>query len=357
MTTAPTVTRSSVLRPSLSLSLVAAALLTVLACDGGGDEKKPGLPPARDGVAAPAIPGPPPKPEAQPAAGTPGATAGAPASTASRYVATALPKHSAELGPRMSGTLTAVMVEEGDRVKKGQQLFRLDSRGTRLGVAQAETALQGAAIARDNAQRELERQRVLAEKGTISAAVLERAEATYNSTVNGVSQAEVMLSMARRNTSDSAVVSPIDGIVARKLKSVGETVTMMPPTTVLLIQDHSVIELRTRIPESTLKHVKEGELITAHFTAIDVTREAKVVRIQPTVDPQTRTIEIVADVDNKDNLLRPGMYVEVELSPPTATASAADAKKPADSPAVQPDAKGPLAARRPKKPAPAKETP
>lgn len=348
MTTAPLASR-------LATALLGASLL--LACDSG--EKKAGLPPAKDGATAPAIPGPPPKPSTEvgvnPAA-TPGQNT---ASAANRYVATALPKHSAELGPKMSGTLTAVMVEEGEKVKKGQQLFRLDSRGTKLGVAQAETALQGATIARDNAQRELERQKQLAEKGTISAAVLERAEATYNTTVNGVSQAEVMLSMARRNTSDSAVTSPIDGIVARKLKSVGETVTMMPPTTVLLIQDHSTIELRTRIPEATLKHVKEGELITAHFTAIDATREAKVVRIQPTVDPLTRTIEIVADVDNSDNLLRPGMYVEVELAPPTAAAAdgkSAVADTKSDAKAAPAGAKGPLAAR-PKKPAPAKETP
>jgi multidrug efflux pump subunit AcrA (membrane-fusion protein) len=83
------------------------------------------------------------------------------------------------------------------------------------------------------------------------------------------------------------------------------------------------------------------------------------VRIQPTVDPMTRTIEIVADVDNKDNLLRPGMYVEVELTPPKAPAAdtksvAADTKSEAK--AAPAGAKGPLAAR-PKKPAPAKETP
>lgn len=341
--------------------LLAAALFTIitgitgtLACDNG--EKKVGLPPAREGAAAPAIPGPPPAPQTGTGTGagagpavttTPSATPGA-----SHYVATALPKHSAELGPKMSGTLTAVMVEEGDQVKKGQILFRLDARGIRLGVSQAETALQGATINRDNAKRELDRQKQLADKGTISAAVLERAEAAFNASVNGVSQAEVMLSMARHNTSDSSVSSPIDGVVAHKFKSVGETVTMMPPTTVLLIQDHSVIELRTRIPESTLKHVKEGDIITAHFTAVDATREAKVVRIQPTVDPLTRSIEIVADVDNKDNTLRPGMYVEVELSPPPAPAA-----PPAATLAAPPDAKGPVASARAKQPAAAKESP
>ncbi len=331
--------------PYYSRLLLVAALLT--ACDGGGEEKKSGLVPAKstDSATAPKIPGPPAKVQQPGTPGQPGASVVA--SAANRYVATALPKHSAELGPKMSGTLTAVMVEEGERVKKGQQLFRLDSRGTRLGVAQAEAALQGAVIARDNANRELERQRQLAEKGTISAAVLERAESAHTASLNGVNQAEVMLSMARRNTSDSAVASPIDGVVARKLKSVGETVTMMPPTTVVVIQDQSVIELRARIPETTLKHVKEGELITAHFSAVDVTRAAKVVRIQPTVDPTTRTIEIVADVDNADNVLRPGMYVEVELVPPPAPEPEPDAKA---------DTKSPVASVKRKRDA-AKETP
>ena len=256
--------------PYYSRLLLVAALLT--ACDGGGEEKKSGLVPAKstDSATAPKIPGPPAKVQQPGTPGQPGASVVA--SAANRYVATALPKHSAELGPKMSGTLTAVMVEEGDQVKKGQILFRLDARGIRLGVSQAETALQGVTINRDNAKRELDRQKQLADKGTISAAVLERAEAAFNASVNGVSQAEVMLSMARHNTSDSSVSSPIDGVVAHKFKSVGETVTMMPPTTVLLIQDHSVIELRTRIPESTLKHVKEGDIITAHFTAVDATR-------------------------------------------------------------------------------------
>jgi RND family efflux transporter MFP subunit len=329
--------------------LVATALLVPLACDRGDSEARPGLPPVRaeGGADGPKIPKPPPRPDGL-------AAADKTALAASRYVATALPKHSAELGPRMSGTLTAVLVEEGERVKKGQLLFRLDTRTTKLGVAQAETALQGATIQRDNAQRELERQRKLAESGTISPAVLERAEATYSTTANAIAQAEVALSMARRNTSDSGVVSPIDGIVTSKLKTVGETVTMMPPTVVIEVQDQSTIELRARIPEAELKTIREGEHITAHFAALGVARDATIVRIQPTVDAQTRTIEIVADVANADNLLRPGMYVEVELAA-LAVQAAATAPTPAAAPA--PESTTSLASATRKRPAGAKERP
>jgi RND family efflux transporter MFP subunit len=280
-------------------TLLAALLLA--ACS-SSEAKKPGLPPAKAESSAPAIPGPP----APSKAGLPGANTSADQATTGRFIATALPKHMAELGPKMSGTLSAVMVEEGDRVRKGQALFRLNTQSIQLNVSSADASLAGAKIARDNAQRELERQKLLAEKGTISAAVLERAESAFTAANNGVNQAEVGLSMAKRGNTDSAVYSPIDGIIAKKLKSVGETVTMMPPTVVVVVQDQSVLEVRARIPETALKTVKEGDMITAYFTALDINVPAKIVRVQPTVDPITRTIEIVADIDNKDGkLLRP----------------------------------------------------
>jgi RND family efflux transporter MFP subunit len=290
---------------TLSRLLITTALLLPFGCGRAESETRSALPPAR-AEGGPRVPAPQARAEQ------------APAHASDRFVATALPRASVELGPRASGTLTAVLVEEGARVKKGQLLFRVDSRGSRLGVVQAETALQGATIQRDNALRELERQRQLAESGTISPAVLERAEATYTTMSNGIEQAQVALSMARRTTGDSAVVSPIDGVVTRKLKSVGETATMTPPTVVLEIQDQSVLEVRARVPEAALRTVHAGDRITAHFSALQLARGATVVRISPTVDPQTRTIEVVAEADNADGALRPGMYVEVELKPPTA---------------------------------------
>jgi len=330
------------------ISPLLAAILMVAACS-SSEAKKPGLPPAKSGTTT-VIPGPPTKAEEK-------AVPSALAALAGRYVATALPKHSAELGPKMSGTLSAVLVDEGDKVKKGQVLFRLNTQSVQLNISQADTALAGAKIARDNAERELGRQKQLAAKGTISAAVLERAESQFNSATNAVSQAEVGLSMARRGNSDSSVVSPIDGIVTKKLKSVGETVTMMPPTPVVLIQDHSTIEIRTRIPETALTKIHEGDWISVDFTAIDVIRPAKIVRIQPNVDPATRTIEIVADLENKDFTLRPGMYVEVELNPPKASDVYKDGAPPPDVAAEpEPETKA-KPGKKSAKPAPQKDTP
>jgi multidrug efflux pump subunit AcrA (membrane-fusion protein) len=116
------------------------------------------------------------------------------------------------------------------------------------------------------------------------------------------------------------VRSPIDGVVVAKLKSEGEMATMMPATIVLVIQDQSTLELRFRLPERALRYVKIGASVKARFDALGVDREAKVTRIQSAIDAQTRTVEIVVELPNKDGALKAGLLASVELQPEAAAA-------------------------------------
>jgi RND family efflux transporter MFP subunit len=288
-------------------SLPALTLLALALAACGPAEGAPGLPSAKS-AAPPVLP----EREADPPQLAPaGAPSAAPASGEARFVATVLPRESAELGPKMSGSLAAITVAEGDQVKKGQLLFRVNPGTMRLQVDSAEAGLAGAQLARDEAQRELDRQQKLVAKGTVGAVNVERAQANYDAAVNAVERAEVGVSLSKRALTDAAVVSPINGVVAAKLKNVGETVTMMPPTIVLIVQDQSALEVRVRVPENRLRALRPGGALTVHFTALGLAREAVIKRVQPTIDPITRTVEIVAEVDNSDDMLRPGMYAEV----------------------------------------------
>jgi len=130
-----------------------------------------------------------------------------------------------------------------------------------------------------------------------------------------VQQGEAALAMAQKGIADAVVKSPLDGVVTAKLKSEGEMATMMPPTVVLLVQEQGTLDLRFRLPEKSLATVKPGGAVKARFDALGVTRDAKIVRIQPTVDARTRTIEVVAELDNRDLTLKPGLLAEVELVP------------------------------------------
>jgi multidrug efflux pump subunit AcrA (membrane-fusion protein) len=107
----------------------------------------------------------------------------------------------------------------------------------------------------------------------------------------------------------------------------------MPPTVVLVIEDHSQLEIRFRIPELDLKTIDKGTELEAHFPAVDETRTVTVSRIGASVDVRTRSIEIIAKVDNADGRLKPGMSTEVKAvrdaaeEPPAETVDAAVAKQ------------------------------
>ena len=67
-----------------------------------------------------------------------------------------------------------------------------------------------------------------------------------------------------------------------------------------------------------------GDGFTAVFKSVDVTREVKIVRINPRVDPRTRTVEVIAELANKDFLLKPGMLAEINLDDVAETAAPAE---------------------------------
>lgn len=310
-----------------STSLLLLASLVLAACDPGEPKGEP-LPPAT-GEGAPAQK-PLPVPENDPKV--------AHETIEHRWVGTAQAKHHVELAPKMTGTIASIEVAEGDKVTKGQLLFRIEGNLVRLAVAQAQAGVSAAEVQVGEAQREAERTSKLAASGSVGSANLDRAQGGVDMAEAGLKQAKAAASVARAQTSDLTVESPIDGIVTAKLKSVGELATMMPPTIVLVIDDLSTIEVRVRVPELKLREIGVGTPVTVHFPAIDHAVDVPITRIGNSVDPRTRTIELIVDVPNPELRIKSGMSVELELAKPAAsdakvgeatageTAASADAK-------------------------------
>jgi RND family efflux transporter MFP subunit len=233
-----------------------------------------------------------------------------------RSTGTLHPKQKAELGPKTTGVISKLSVEEGDTVKKGQLLFALDSENAGLAVQQAQASLESAQISLAAAERDHQRTKQLFSSGSISPATLDQAQTQYDAARSQVAQAKVLLSQARKIGADTAVYSPISGVVSAKLKSVGELATQMPPTVVLVVEEVSQLELRARLPERALGKLRAGDSFRATFPAVAQTRKLTIARINPTVDARARTIEVVAFVDNADGKLRPGMLTEVDFEVP-----------------------------------------
>jgi len=236
---------------------------------------------------------------------------------------TLYPRAEAQLGPKATGVLKSIRVEEGDSVKKNQVLFSLDSAQAGLGVQQAKALLEAAEVGMRSAELDYKRTKELYDRGSVAPATFDQVQARYDNAKSAVSQAKVAVSMAQKASGDTVVRSPIDGVVTAKLKNVGETVTMMPPTVVLVVQDVKLLELRARLPERSLVKLSPGTMLRVRFPALRIERLTPVVRINPAVDMMTRTVGIVANLDNADGKLKPGMLAEIDLG--DAAAGATDA--------------------------------
>lgn len=284
---------------------VALALFLLAASGCKSSAEGNGLPPS-SGSGAPPPPAIPKLAEVASATRSSGSSDSAAAWTGTLYA-----RHEAQLGPKMSGNLNQITVEEGDHVKKGQLLFRLDGAQASLAVEQAKAAVATAQVGYDAAKLDLQRATELVAKGSIAPASFDQAKAAHDRGLTGLTQVKVGLQVAQRGLADTAIYAPIDGVVTAKLKNLGETVTMVPPTTVLVVQDVDKLELRANVPEKALASLQTGTLL--RMKAAGITRDVSVKRVNPTIEPRARTIEVVADVDNADGKLKVGMLVEVAL--------------------------------------------
>ena len=295
----------------MSMNRTAVILLAVLgltsasACkrDSSGKDQ---MPPAK-GAGAPARPA---LPDTEP----PAEGAGPAAPAADRTTGTTEPIDRAEVAPSMSAIIDTIAVEEGQKVKKGQLLFRLRSTDMSLRVDQARSGEKSAEVGLAAARVEYERMQRLLEKNAIEKATFDRVKAQYDAAVAAVDQAKVGVSMARRGLGDVTVKSPIAGVVTKVPKNPGEMATMMPPTVVVVVEDQSKLKLRFRLPESSLATLEVGAPVKVDLEAIGAEREAVISWIAPTVDPHTRTVEYVAILDNADGKLKSGMLAVVTLS-------------------------------------------
>jgi RND family efflux transporter MFP subunit len=294
--------------------------LAIFACN-RADVKKDVLPPASGTALAPPV-----VPKLSEIAFGTDAGAQADDSSVFRGTGTLHPLKEAQLGPKSSGVIAAIAVEQGDRVKKGQLLFRLDSRQAQLAVEQAKTAVASAKVAEQTAELEFNRTKQLFEKGNVAQAAYDQAKARLDGATAAVNQANASVALAKKVAADSAVHSPIDGVVTAKLKSVGETATMMPPTIILIVHDVSKLELRARLPERALGTLKAGDHVKVDVPALGQRLSVPIERINPSVDARTRTLEIVAVVDNAAGKLRSGMLAEVSFGEAAADAGAVAAE-------------------------------
>jgi membrane fusion protein, multidrug efflux system len=216
--------------------------------------------------------------------------------------------------PTVPGVVQSFPVREGDVVKKGQVLALLDQRQFRLTLRQAQAAVEAAQVGIQATTREKERFERLMKEDAAARAQFDQVMDHYRSALVGLKQAQVALDMAKKALSDTVITSPYNGVVVKKMASLGDYATSMPPTVLLILMEISTLDLNVSLAEPDLPAVQEGAPVEAEFPSIGRTVQAKVSRIIRTIDPMTSSFTAIVEVPNADLTLKAGLFARVKIT-------------------------------------------
>ena len=209
-------------------------------------------------------------------------------------------KQNVLLFPEMGGTLMEVYVKEGDPVRKGQLLAKIDDGGLASGLEQLRTQ---AALA----ETTYERQKRLWEQNIGSEIQYLQAKTNYEATINSVNQAEAQLSK-------SMITAPFSGIVDDVMQEEGSTVNPAAGMAVFRLVNLSDMYVEVDVPESHLEGVTKGKRVQIYIPVLGDSIETKVRQTGNFINPSNRTFSAEIPVPNKDGNIKPNLSVRVRIN-------------------------------------------
>ncbi len=202
-----------------------------------------------------------------------------------------------EVYSKAGGLIRELYVEEGDEVREGQLLLRLEDDEQRNALAKVRAELA-------KAEREYERQKRLFEQDLIS-------EQAFNDTLYQVEQLRISLADAERELSYTELRAPIAGTITARLVERGDQIT--PNQHCFDLVDFDSLVARVYVPEKNLPQLRPGLAARLFVPAYGGREyEARVDRVAPVVDPKSGTVKVTVAVGRQRGL-KPGLYVDVDL--------------------------------------------
>jgi RND family efflux transporter MFP subunit len=217
----------------------------------------------------------------------------------------ALPYKSATLYGKVSGYLTRIAVDTGDRVRAGQFIAEVTS-------PELDAQYRSAQASLENRQRLLDRTRNLAEKGFFSQQALDNAETDVKTQGDQVREIKTMQSYR-------TLTAPFDGMVTARYADVGTLVTNATSNRssaqpVVTISDTSRLRVTVYVDQQDAGFIKPGTQVEiSDASNAEIKGKATVSRVTGQLDPRTRTMMAEVDVDNAKGTFIPGSFVTVSL--------------------------------------------
>ena len=211
---------------------------------------------------------------------------------------------------RVAGELLVLNGREGDSVKAGQTVAKIDPSEFQRKLRQSEQQADAAKSQIDIAQRQYDNNKALVDQGFISKTALEASEATLLGAKATYNAAAAGADVARKSLDDTVLISPINGQISARLAQPGERVAI--DQKLLDIVDLSSLELEATLSPADSIDVRVGQTALLTLEGTDVPVNAVVQRINPNVQANSRSVLVYLRLQNVQGL-RQGLYGQGQL--------------------------------------------
>jgi RND family efflux transporter MFP subunit len=238
-------------------------------------------------------------------------------------------RRQASLSTDIQGRVVELSVEEGDHVKAGDVIARLDTREQEATRDRIRADLLTARAQAEWAQIDYARKAPLISAGAVSQADVDQARVEHDRTASHVASLEAALAEIEVQINKSSVYAPFDGVITAKNAEEGEVVSSISAGansrgSVATLVDFETLEVQIELAQTSLKAAREGAPVLIYLDAFpDKGYRGRVRQIWPTADRQKATVELRAEFLERDEHILPEMGVRVVFTGDEQAAAAA----------------------------------
>ncbi|WP_457390088.1 efflux RND transporter periplasmic adaptor subunit, partial [Roseateles sp. P5_E1] len=220
------------------------------------------------------------------------------------------PARRADLRAEVAAVVLQVAKDNGERVRAGDLIIRLDPTSIRDGLTSADEALRAAQQSFEQTERVLARQRTLNQQGMISMQGLEDAEVRRNAAQSELAAAKARAVTARQQVSRTEIRAPFDGVVSERKISVGDTVQI--GRELIKVIDPASMRFEGQVSADRLGELKLGQPVSFRINGFgDAEFRGKLARIDAAANATTRQVELIAEFNDRSKAPQvSGLYAE-----------------------------------------------
>jgi membrane fusion protein (multidrug efflux system) len=226
------------------------------------------------------------------------------------------PELAATVRAEVGGSVTEVRADDGQPVKRGQVLARIDDTAVRDAYVSARAALRSAEATAQLAQRNAGRAERLNAAGAVADREVEDARTNATTAEGQVADAKARLASAEKQLAKTVLRAPFDGVVGSVTVSEGDVV--QTGTALLSVLGPRTLRLEASVPAEAIASVKPGTAVQFTVSGFEGRSfSGKIQRVSPAVDPATRQVRVIASIGNAERSLVAGLFAEGRVATET----------------------------------------